>query len=340
MKRKALLLLVILISFGLSFSICSNSFGAEKEITIRYTHQHPPALPYYKGAEKFTKLVEQKSNGRVKFQVYPASQLYKASEIVKAVTSGNIEMGHCVQDEWELVFPLMSILYQPFLTTSPEARREATKGKVGDMIDNHMVKLGAKPMFWMPADYTSAFVNNKRPLRVPKDFEGLLMRTTPGIYQIFEALGAKPVRLNVNDVYMALQRGTVDGSWTVPSSAIGRKWQEVVKYVTIVEMMATYNLAFVNTKFWNNLPGDIQKIMIEASNETEKWVEEIIVQEEAAAIDVLKKKTQTYFPTSQEIDLWKKATRPIVEKYKEQGGPEIKTAVDEMNRINVKLEKK
>lgn len=338
MKKK--ILLVFLISFGLCFSIYSNSFGAEKKILIRYTHQHPSTLPYYKGAEKFTKLAEQKSNGQVKFEVYPASQLYRASETIKAVTSGDVEMGHCVQDEWALVFPLANIFYQPFLVASPEVRREVTKGKIGEMIEKNMVKAGAKPLFWMPADYNSVYVNNKRPLRVPKDFEGLLMRTTPGIYEIFEALGAKPARLNVNDVYMALQRGTVDGSWTVPSSAINRKWHEVVKYSTIIEMMATYNVAFINVKFWNNLSRDIQKILIEASDEAEKWVEEMIVKEENDAIDELKKKTQAYFPASQEVDLWKSATKRLVEKYVEKGGPEVKAAVDEVNRINASLKKK
>lgn len=340
MKIKAFLTcLAFLISLGLSFSICSSSFGAEKQILIRYTHQHPSTLPYYKGADKFTKLVEQRSNGRVKFQVYPAAQLYRASEVVKAVTSGDIEMGHCVQDEWSVVFPLANIFYQPFMISTEEARREVTKGKTSELIEKHMVKAGAKPLFWMPADYNSVFVCNKRQLRVPKDFEGCLMRTTPGIYKIFEALGAKPVRLNVNDVYMALKRGTVDGSWTVPSSAIKRKWDEVVKYSTIIEMMATYNVAFVNVKFWNTLPEEIQNIMVKAADEAEKYEKEIIVTDEKEAIDKLKKNTQAYFPTPQEIDLWRNATDGLVEEFAAKGGPEVKAVVDKIKRINASISK-
>lgn len=334
MKKTALI--IIFISIGFLFLIFSNSFGAEKQILIRYTHQHPSTLPYYKGAEKFAELVEKGSNGQIKIQIYPASQLYRASEIVKAVTSGDVEMGHCVQDEWSVVFPLANIFYQPFLVASQEARKEVTKGKVGEMIAKDMIKAGAKPLFWMPADYNSVFVNNKHPLRVPKDFEGLLMRTTPGIYEIFVALGAKPVRLNVNDVYMALQRGTVDGSWTVPSSAINRKWQEVVKYSTIIEMMATYNVAFINYQFWSNLSEKNQKIILEASDEAEKFVQEIIVQEENDAIALLKKTTEAYFPTNQDINLWKNATSNLVENYVEKNGSEVKDAVDIISKINAK----
>ena len=47
----------------------SGAFGQEKQILIRYTHQHPTNMSFHKGGEVFCKYVEQKSNGRVKFEM-------------------------------------------------------------------------------------------------------------------------------------------------------------------------------------------------------------------------------------------------------------------------------
>ena len=326
--------------FFLSVFMCASGFGQEKKFVIRYVHQHPSNYSYYKGVEQFAASVEKKSNGRVKFEVYPASQLYKPSEIVKAVTSGDVEMGHCVQDEWGLVFPLANIFTQPFLVTTQELRTELTKGKLSEAIAKEMTKAGAKPLFWMPFDYVSVFLNNKRPLRTPKDFQGLLIRTTPGTMAMVEALGAKAVRLNVDDVYMAMQRGTVDGTWTGPSTVINRKWHEVSKYATFVEMVTIYNVAFVNVNFWNKLPADLQNIIMGAGDEAEKWVEDVCVKEQNDAIELIKKKSQAIILTPQETDPWELATQMVVQNYEKKGGPEIKAAVEELNRLRVRLKKK
>lgn len=332
MKTKKILWTISLLAFFMAI-LSSPAIGADKQIIVRYSHQHPTTFSFHKGAEKFAEVVEAKSKGRVKFELYPASQLYRASETVKAVTSGDVEMGHCVIDEWGLVFPLANIFMQPFMVTSKEARRELTRGKSGAAIEQQMIKAGARPLFWMPHDSLSVFFNNKRPLKVPKDFEGLLIRTTPGTQAMVQALGAKAVRMNVNDVYMALKRGTVDGTWTAPSSGTNRKWYEVAEYSTIIEVLTIYNVAFINEKFWNKLPEDIQQIMRNAANEAHELVEGIALHEQEKAVKILKEKTQVYFPTQQEIMLWKDATKPVINNYIKNGNDSVSLAIKQIERM-------
>lgn len=331
MKPKCLLIYVLTCVFLLF--IYSFAFGKEKTILIRYTHIHPTTYSYHMGAEKFAKLVEGRSNGRVKIELYPASQLYKASETIKAVTSGAVEMGHCVVDEWGLIIPLADIFTQPFLVNTAEVRKELIEGKIGQMLEKEMVKVGAKPMFWMPYDYMSVFINNKRSLRVPDDFKGLLIRTTPGAMGIVEALGGKAVRMNVGELYMALQRGTIDGVLTGPSAVKNRKLYEVSKYSTLLDMVTYYNVAVMNTSFWNKLPEDIQKILKEAAKEAERYTEEVALKEQNEGIEIIKEKTQVYFPTVEELKLWEASTRPVVEAYEKKGDPLVKAAIEEINRI-------
>jgi C4-dicarboxylate-binding protein DctP len=174
---------------------------------------------------------------------------------------------------------------------------------------------------------------------VPKDFEKTLIRTTPGMVATLEALGAKGVRMNVDEVYMALQRGTVDGCLSAPSSATNRRWEEVTKYSTIINMMSYINVALINLNFWNKLPADVQKIMLEGNQEAEIFVEAIAEKELEEALKILTRKTQIYFPKAEEIDLWEKATQPVIDNYVKKGGPLVKEAVEEINRIKMKAKK-
>jgi C4-dicarboxylate-binding protein DctP len=311
----------------------SNAFGQEKQILIRYTHQHPTHFSFHKGVVVFSKYVEQKTNGRVKFEIYPASQLYKTSEIIKAVTSGSVEMGHVVIDEFGTQFPMGYITYQPFLVSSEEARLSVTKGKIAAVFEKEAARLGAKIMAYMTHDKASWIGNNKRPLKELKDFEGTLIRSSPGQVPILEALGAKGVRMNTDEVYMALQRGTVDGCLSNPSSATNRRWEEVSKYSTVLNLIGTYIVSLTNRTFWNKLPPDIQKIMLDGSLEAEKVVNEIAQKEEDDAIEILRKKTQLYILPPQEAKQWEKATRVVIDNYVKKGGPLVKEAVEELDRI-------
>jgi len=277
--------------------------------------------------------VEQKTNGRVKIELYPTSQLYKASETIKAVTSGAVEMGHVTADEFGTHFPIGYIFYQPFLVNIEEARLSVTKGKVAKIFEKEAARVGAKILYYMRHDNLSWIGNNKRPLKVLKDFEGTLIRTTPGMVSILEAWGARGVRMNVDEVYMAMQRGTVDGCLSTPSSATNRRWEEVSKYSTVFDMVAVYNIGLINTGFWSKLPPDIQKIMLDANLAVEKFVSGMAQKEEDEGIEILKKKTQLYVLPPQEVNQWEKATKVVIDNYVKKGGPLVKEAVDELYRL-------
>lgn len=330
---KRMILGVAMLGLFLGASIFSLAFAQEKKILIRYTHQHPTNFSFHKGAEVFCKYVEEKTNGRVKFEMYPASQLYKASETIKAVTGGSVEMGHVTIDEFGTHFPMGYIFYQPFLVNTEDARLSVTKGMVAKIFEKEAARVGAKIMFYMRHDNLSWIGNNKRPLKVLKDFEGTLIRTTPGMVGILEAFGARGVRMNVDEVYMAMQRGTVDGCLSTPSSATNRRWEEVSKYSTVYDMVAVYNVALINMNFWSKLPPDIQKIMLEGNLEAEKFVNGIAQKEEDEAIEILKKKTQLYVLPPQEVTQWAKATQIVIDNYVKKGGPLVKEAVDELYRL-------
>ena len=76
--------------------------------------------------------------------------------------------------------------------------------------------------------------NSKRPLAKPDDFKGLKIRAfSKGSADTIKALGGVPVVMSSSEMYMALQRGTVDGATTGMPAAVSRKIYEVQKYMTL-----------------------------------------------------------------------------------------------------------
>src|SRR5512136_2272870 len=71
------------------------TFGADAPIVIKFAHQLPITDHVSIGADYFAKQLMERTKGRVKVDVYPASMLYKDTEIIPAVRDGAIQMGFC-----------------------------------------------------------------------------------------------------------------------------------------------------------------------------------------------------------------------------------------------------
>ena len=105
---------------------------AQQPIVIKFSHVVAPDTPKGKGAEKFKELAEKYTNGRVKVEVYPNSQLYKDKEEVEALQLGAVQMlapslakfGPLGAQEFE-VFDL------PFILPNKAALRKVTEGDLG-----------------------------------------------------------------------------------------------------------------------------------------------------------------------------------------------------------------
>ncbi|MGB9919433.1 MAG: TRAP transporter substrate-binding protein DctP [Moorellales bacterium] len=115
-----------------------------------------------------------------------------------------------------------------------------------------------------------------KPVRELKDMRGLKIKGT-GVYnEVIKALGATPVSMPMTEVYMALDKGTIDACLAPYETLKGFKFAEVAKYVTVLNLAGSvYPTRGMNMKSWEKLPPDIQKIFEDNiefwSNEDKKW---------------------------------------------------------------------
>lgn len=266
----------------------SESLAAD--VTLRYAGTLPVKHHNSEGQEMFAKRVGELTNGSVKVEVYPAGQLYKAREIPTAIVSGGADMGFNLTSVWS-TDPVSELNDVPFLFKDAEhaAKAWAADGKLFKAFSAEMEKRGMKTVHVMFFGSLFDFGNNKKKLAAAGDFDDMKIRGYGRLAaEGLRALGASPVVMSPGEMYLAIQRGTIDGAITGVTSLKSRKIWEVVENATITG--ATFGVMAVNIskKKWDSLTPEQQKALMTAGEEVFQWSIETSAARDKEATDFLK----------------------------------------------------
>ncbi len=299
---------------------------AQAPIIIKFSHVVAPDTPKGKGAIRFKELAETYTDGKVRVEVYPNSQLYKDREEVEALQLGAVQMlaptmskfGPLGVKEYE-VFDL------PYIFPDKEALRKVTNGPLGKELLQKLQNKGIIGLaFW---DNGFKIMSANRPLNTPGDMLGLKMRIQSS--KVLEAqmkdLGAAPQVLAFSEVYQALQTGVVDGTENPPSNMYTQKMHEVQKYATLTNHGYLGYVVIVNKKFWNDLPADIRSKLEQALDEATEYANAIAEKENKDALEAMKKsgKTEFHTLTARERQAWIDALKPVHKEMESRVGKEL-----------------
>ena len=124
---------------------------------------------------------------------------------------------------------------------------------------------GAVPIaqFWAVPD-ESIFFFTKTPMRTLEDFEGQKFRSFGGaISDMIEGMGADGQFVAFSEVYVAMERGILDGGLTSTTGAVGGRWYEVIDHMTGSFPIFTPLFMYMNKDQFDRLPPDFQQILLE-----------------------------------------------------------------------------
>jgi len=294
-----------------------------QQTLLRYAGQLPTTHHLTKADYRFAKMVEEKTNGKVKIEIYPAGQLYRMDGIRKAVMSGTVDMGVTYEGTWTGPIPLVDFFIVPFVLNNYKEVQKAWDGKIGNKLREEMEKNGVKALGFGAYGESFSITNIKKPLKRPEDFKGLKIRThEPIAAESVKALGASPVFMSSAEVYTALQKGTVDGATSGPTSFVQRKWYEITKYSTITFSVYSVWPVMINLKVWNGLPKEIQKILQEAGEDYENHTIQISDKEDEEAIKFLSKTQEVYILTDEDKKVWARTLEPVKKEFLNRTGKE------------------
>jgi C4-dicarboxylate-binding protein DctP len=274
-------------------------------IVIKFSHVAALDTPKGQGAERFKKLAEERTKGRVKVEVYPNSQLYKDKEELEALQLGSVQMlapsvskfGPFGVKEFE-VFDL------PFVTPDQASYQKAVGGEFGAAMLKKLDPKGVHGLAFWDAGFRVITAN--KPLRRPEDFKGLKIRVNSSkvIDAQMRALGVMPQTIAFSEVYQALQTGVVDGADVTLSNVYTQKLFEVQKDVTLLHHSHQAYAVVVNRKFWEGLPKDLRITLESAMADATTYANGLTLAEDRNAYDKIKAagKAQLIEPTPAERD--------------------------------------
>lgn len=331
---RRLLLTIAILAVLLPFSV-----QAASPITIKFSHVVTPNTPKGKAAEKFKQLAEQRSQGRVKVEVYPSSQLYKDRDEIEALQLGSVQMlapslskfGPLGVREFE-VFDL------PYIFPNKTTLYRVMDGQLGKDL---LAKLEPKGILGL-AYWDNGFkqMSANKPLRLPADFKGLQMRIQPSnvLEAQMKALGANPVPMAFSEVQAALRDGVVGGTENPVSNFYTQKMHEVQKHLTLSDHGYLGYAVVVNKKFWLGLPADIRALLEKAIQESTEYERAIAQKENDEALENVRAAgtTEVHVLTPKERVAWHKQLTEIHKDFSELVG---KYTIARINRIAAEVEK-
>jgi C4-dicarboxylate-binding protein DctP len=316
----------LIVAAAAAICMAQGTAMAQSPIVIKFSHVVANDTPKGKGAIKFKELAEHYTNGKVKVEVYPNSQLFKDKEEIEALQLGSVQM---LAPSTAKFAPLGAKEFEsldlPWLFADEGVYDKAMKGVAGKWLFKKLEAKGISGLaYW---DNGFHMVSANRPLINPSDFQGLKIRISGSKIadQYFRVLGSIPQIMAFSEVYQALQTGVVDGCENTPSNYLTQKFHEVQKHITVSYHAHLQYAVIVNFKFWNGLPADIRGQLDKAMAEATDYTNSIAIKENEDALAEIKKSgtTTLHYMTDDQRKAWQTAMAPTYKWAKGRVGGEV-----------------
>jgi len=249
---------------ALAFSLALTSGGAradDKTYVMKVTLPTINDAPH-QFAKDFAAAVEKDSGGRIKGEVYPASQLGSIPRQIEGTQFGSIQAAAVPPEFFVGVDERFEVMAAPGLVDSIEhGQRVAADPAVLKLMLGLGANKGLHGVGLMIAQ--PSCVISKSAIRHLADFKGKKIRIFASQFQsvAFQRLGATPVAMTLGDVLPALQQGAIDGSVAGIGPFVHLHFADAAKYVTETNQPAIFIILEVSQKWYDSLPKDLQQIV-------------------------------------------------------------------------------
>jgi TRAP-type C4-dicarboxylate transport system substrate-binding protein len=334
MKRSALLCALALTLLAWA----APAAGEAKPIRLIYANYFNADSSHSILCQAWAGEIEKRTQGRVRVVYYPGSQLLTGEQIFLGVVDGVADLGMGVMAYNLGRFPVMGVLDLPW---GYESGRQATA-----VINDYYQKFKPKELNPVKVLYLHApgpsLLHTVKKVEKLEDLKGLRIRSTGFSALLAKALGATPVALTQNAVYLALANDLVDGTFN-PLEALLTWHQAQVLHYTLSCANFGYTSGMylaMNLKRWNSLPKDVQEIIESVSagmpaKHAEAWDQG----DKQGRQYTLSLGNEIFCLDEQEARRWEAAMAPVTERYLEKLRAKEMPADEYANEVRALLKK-
>lgn len=314
---------VMIISIALFFAFSTPWAAAQdKKIELRIGHANAPLddSMLHVASVKFKESVEKLSGGKIQAKVFPSAQLGSDAEMVNLTMTGAQDVFSTSLNLITNYSQRLDALILPYMFPEPPNYRKAISGLWGDF-NEYLTK---KANMRLIAIYDSGYrhIMALSPIRTLEEVRKIKFRVPPSpiMIETHKAWGINPVQIPWGELFNAMQLRVVDAFECDDSVLISARYNEVVKYITNNDYMLQISVLVMSEATYKKLPPDLQKIVDQASGETQKYMltksEELVKH----CLDVSVKKGVKVLGKPTDYENWVKLARTTWPKFYQRIG--------------------
>lgn len=279
----------IILASGLFVAV---GMGASAQTTVNIKLAHNgntnPDDPQNVGVNAFKEMVEERSDGSISVQIYPAGQLGDARTIVEGIQLGTIEMGDVENGPMGGFVPEAMLWDLPFIFRDIEHAHAVLDGEIGKSVQEKYTNVGIRHLAYNDGGFRY-FTNDQRPINSMEDLQGLKIRVMESQVMVdtLNAFGASAVPMSFGELYTALQQGVVDGQENPMNLIFSQRFYEVQDYLSLSEHFYYPRQYIASEAWWQSLTEDHQAILQQAAVEASNIQRNALVEYEVEMRSVL-----------------------------------------------------
>jgi len=311
MKKRTLFAIVALV-------LIAGIAGAQgKTYQLRTSTNLAGAGTIGKGLAYFVDIVNKKAGGRIKAVANYGAELGSQAEQVEMARTGSLEMVVSAPGTGPGTWvPQLMMFEFPFLFKDNNHYLRVLKGLEGE------VSALVKPYGFIATagqSMGSRHMLTKKPVTKLEDIANMKMRGPNAVYiSMFKSLGAAGTTMDWNEIYSAIQTGVIDGMEASPSMINSMKFQDVAKNLTITDHIIACVYYFFNEKWFNSLPADLQKIVMDSAQEAAEYQAKLDEADQVASLEKFKAAGVAIHELKDKAK-WIEACKPMLNDYRAKG---------------------
>ena len=251
------------------------------ERDLKWAHVYEVSEPYHTCAVEAGPALEERTDGRLGIEVFPASSLGKEVDINEGLGLGTVDIIYTGQLFAGRAYGPVAIGGAPFMFRDYEHWDAYRNSELFDELSQGYTDATGNRIEAVTY-YGERHVTSNEPITEPADMEGLKIRVPNApLYMMFpEAVGANPTPIAFAEVYLALQQGTVDAQENPLPTIEAKKFYEVQSDINMTGHITDALLTIVGGPAWGSLSEEDRTALVEVLGEAAQCATDQIIQKE------------------------------------------------------------
>lgn len=301
--------LLLMLACVVSTTFASSAFAATE---IKLAILAPEGSTWHKVMTAWDKELSEKTQGRVKFKIYPGGSMGDEQDIVRKMRIGQVHAAGFTGLGLGLVNPAVRVLELPMLVSNYQEADAVTR-RIQPKLEAGFDQKGFVLLGWAETGFVNVFSN--KPIASLDNMNGMKMWAWEGdplVAEMYKTFKIVPIPLPITDVLTSLQTKMIDAVYAPPLGAIALQWFTAVKFMTDLKLADSTGGILITKQALQALsPADQQALKETGRKYAAELVKQTRADNEASYATLAKAGVQTVAVPPAEVEKIRTTSREV-----------------------------